>query len=222
MPEVLNIDLESEEYKADPLAYINKLHSAQVDGLKSKNSELLQKVAGAKPVDNTELDSLRQFKSQADIQSEAAKGNFEEALKLASTNHASELEKALTAGKTANHTIETLLIDNGLASALDGAKVMAEAKEAATALFRSSAVIEDGKALINGKPLGEHIAEWAKSDQGKFFTQAPNNQGGGAGGGSGGNPSGFNPWAKDSYNLTKQGEILRSDPELAARLRGSA
>lgn len=31
-----------------------------------------------------------------------------------------------------------------------------------------------------------------------------------------------NPWDKDSFNLTKQGQILREDPELAAKLQNSA
>lgn len=31
-----------------------------------------------------------------------------------------------------------------------------------------------------------------------------------------------NPWAKDSFNLTKQGEIIRKDPALAAKLKAQA
>ena len=114
------------------------------------------------------------------------------------------------------------MIDNGLSAALDGVKVMAEAKDAATALFRSSAVIEDGKAVINGKPLADAIKEWAETDQGKFFTQAPDNHGGGAQGGSNNGAGQANPWAKETFNLTKQGEILNRDPELAERLKASA
>ncbi|MDD3001757.1 MAG: DUF4355 domain-containing protein [Candidatus Riflebacteria bacterium] len=32
----------------------------------------------------------------------------------------------------------------------------------------------------------------------------------------------FNPWAKESFNLTEQGKILKEDPVLAERLRKSA
>lgn len=47
--------------------------------------------------------------------------------------------------------------------------------------------------------------------------------GGGAGGGGGGSDfEGVNPWAKDTRNLTIQGQIIRKDPEKARRLAAAA
>lgn len=48
--------------------------------------------------------------------------------------------------------------------------------------------------------------------------------GGGAGssGGGGGGGGMKNPWAKDSFNLTEQGKILKEKPELAKRLKAEA
>jgi hypothetical protein len=48
--------------------------------------------------------------------------------------------------------------------------------------------------------------------------------GGAAGNGSGGtgNHSGKNPFRKESWNLTEQMRLLRSDPSLAARLKAAA
>jgi len=178
--EELQIDLESEEFKADPAAYFNKLHNEQVSGLKSKRDELLQKVSGFKQVDTSELESLREFKSQADIQAEALKGNYDKALKMFEETQTAKLTELSTAKEQAEKTIEKLLIDNGLSAALDGVKIMPDAKEAATALFRSRAKLDGEQALIDGKPLSEAITEWAATDQGKFFIQAANNSGGGA------------------------------------------
>lgn len=37
-----------------------------------------------------------------------------------------------------------------------------------------------------------------------------------------GTPPGFNPWKKDQFNLTKQGELLKTDPALAEKLKVEA
>lgn len=50
-----------------------------------------------------------------------------------------------------------------------------------------------------------------------------NTSGGGAEGGSASVPTGIkNPWKKESFNLTKQAEIARDDPQLAATLKAQA
>lgn len=50
----------------------------------------------------------------------------------------------------------------------------------------------------------------------------PQSKNAGAGGGNGGNGGEPNPWAKENWNLTKQGQILRADPEKADRLAKAA
>lgn len=50
-----------------------------------------------------------------------------------------------------------------------------------------------------------------------------NTSGGGAEGGSASVPTGIkNPWKKETFNLTKQAEIARDDPQLAATLKAQA
>lgn len=184
MSEELEIDLESDEYKADPVAYVNKLHSQKVEGLKNKNAELLGKMTKAKPVDTSELERLRALEKQVSIKEEEDKENYQKALQIRDETHTKELEKLRGELEAERKTNTTLLIDNGISDALDSIKVMPDGKEGATAILRANAVIEDGKALIDGKPLGEYVKEWADTPQGKFFTQAPNNQGGDAPGGN--------------------------------------
>ncbi len=85
----------------------------------------------------------------------------------------------------------------------------------------------DGKTPIFGKDGTEPltIREWVESQ----VTQAPHlfepNAGGGAnGGGSGGasKHTGANPFKRETWNLTEQMKLLRSNPTLAAQLEKAA
>ena len=69
------------------------------------------------------------------------------------------------------------------------------------------------------------LAEWVDA----LVSDAPHlfeaNAGGGAagsGGGATGNRSVKNPFRKESFNLTEQMKIQKSDPQLAARLKAAA
>ena len=79
-----------------------------------------------------------------------------------------------------------LLLDNGLTGALVKAGIKKELLPAAKALFSQQAkVIAEGdtrKAVIGDKELSAFVGEWAASDEGKHFVQAPTNGGGGADG----------------------------------------
>ena len=75
------------------------------------------------------------------------------------------------------------------------------------------------------KDIAARVAEMANEDRfadlvkgsGASGSGAPaKNNSGGSGGGS------TNPWAKDSWNLTKQGEIYKESPERAKRLQAEA
>jgi hypothetical protein len=85
----------------------------------------------------------------------------------------------------------------------------------------------DGQTARTGKdgvsPMT--LAEWVDalvSDAPHLFEA--NAGGGAAGSGSGGagNRSVKNPFRKESWNLTEQMKIQKSDPQLAARLKASA
>ncbi|MEE7442676.1 hypothetical protein MOR12E_28895 [Methylobacterium oryzae] len=87
-------------------------------------------------------------------------------------------------------------------------------------------VTQEGDAVITtieGLPVADHIKKWAGSDEGKFYVAADDNSGGGANGGKGtGNSSGFNPYAKDTWNFTEQSKLEKSDPNKAAQLKKAA
>lgn len=77
----------------------------------------------------------------------------------------------------------------------------------------------DGDALtINGEPVGEYVARIAQEKPHLVASS------GGPGGGTpSDNSSGeVNPWKPGSINLTQQGQILKTDPQRAARLQAEA
>lgn len=78
-------------------------------------------------------------------------------------------------------------------------------------------VAEDG--TITG--LAEQIKALQEGKPYLFKTDAPAGTGGSMGAGAKGKrePVIKNPWSKEHFNLTKQGQILRQDPELAKRLQ---
>jgi hypothetical protein len=118
---------------------------------------------------------------------------------------------------------ENLVIDRGLDTALDAARISPALKKAATALIRAEHAIDlddSGGATVDGKPLADFVSAWAQSDSGKAFVPNGNSGGGagGSGGGSGGGGGSGNPWEPGKVNLTRQGEIFRKNPEQARQM----
>jgi len=105
----------------------------------------------------------------------------------------------------------------GLASAVDDALMYAE---------RMFDVTEDGKVVTKdnvGVVPGLDAKLWLQDMQQKKAHWWPPSQGGGAGG-SGGGGGNFpnNPWSKQHWNLTKQGEAVRTLGEEKAKQMASA
>jgi hypothetical protein len=69
------------------------------------------------------------------------------------------------------------------------------------------------------------LAEWVDalvSDAPHLFEANAGSGAAGSGGGAAGNRSAKNPFRKESFNLTEQMKIQKSDPQLAARLKAAA
>jgi hypothetical protein len=152
------------------------------EGLKNKNAELLAKLKKAQK-DST-IDPAEHQALQTELEAVQAKLVMaEKTLKIAQT----DAEKAKKALENESGFTSKLLIDNGLNDALLKAGVKPEMSKAVKALLAGQVTIKvDGdkrNAVIGDKSLGDFVDEWAKSDEGKHFVSAPNNQGGGANGG---------------------------------------
>jgi Skp family chaperone for outer membrane proteins len=167
------------------MAEVQKRIDEAVEGLASKNKELLADVKKLKakrdPGDSNAADMERLEAENERLSSELATAskNLKAAQKAAEDSG-----KALTSERSYT---ERLLVDNGLSAELaaNGVTNASHAK-AAAALLRSTSKIEitvDGDtrtATVGGKPLKDFVKEWAGTDDGKNFVTATTNGGGGA------------------------------------------
>lgn len=125
--------------------------------------------------------------------------------------------------------VEKLASENAVNAALSEANITNPAMaKAVRAMFQSQVKVDyegdDAIVTIDNLPVADKIKAWAGTDEGKYFVAAPANGGGGGGNnqpGSGNNAK-DNPWSKEGFNLTKQAEMLKNDPEKAAQLKAAA
>jgi hypothetical protein len=124
--------------------------------------------------------------------------------------------------------VEKLASENAINVALAEANVAPHMQKAVRAMFQSQIKVDyegdDAIVTIENLPVVDKIKAWAGTEEGKYFVAAPNNGGGGGGNVTpgGGNSAKDNPWSKEGFNLTKQGEILKDDPQKAAQLKAAA
>jgi hypothetical protein len=178
------IDLNDSEVKAAIKAAADAAVSEATAGLLAKNQELLGKVKKLQKdaaIDPAEYQALSEAK-------DTAEAKLAEALKTVkqATTQAEKDRKALEAE---TGYVSKLLIDNGLTESLLRIGVKPELSKAARARIREFGpqIKVDGDkrlAVVGDKALGDFVAEWGLSDEGKNFVAAPANQGGGANGGA--------------------------------------
>lgn len=162
---------------------------------------------------------LEAFKAEKEAEAERAQ---EEADKKA--GEFAKLEAKLKGeADTYKTKYESLVSDRALTDALVAAKIDDTYKPAVRALLKEKGVTisRDGEAQIEGQPVADYVKAWAESDAGKPFIISGNSGGGAAGGGSKSTGE-HNPWKTETLNRTMQAEILRNDPDKAARLRKEA
>lgn len=140
-------------------------------------------------------------------------------------------EKAKLDGRIAklDGTLRKTLVDEGLTKALIEAGVSKDFLPAAKALLKERGAVklieEDDEFQVladNGiddrMPLPKFVADWA-SDEGKHFIAKPT-----GGDAKGGDAKRFadNPFAKDSFNRTKQAELIDANPGKARQMAEAA
>lgn len=124
--------------------------------------------------------------------------------------------------------VEKLASENAINVALAEANVAPHMQKAVRAMFQSQIKVDyegdEAIVTIENLPVVDKIKAWAGTEEGKYFIAAPANGGGGGGNnkpGSGNNDK-ENPWSKEGFNLTKQAEIEKADPQKAAQLKAAA
>ncbi len=120
--------------------------------------------------------------------------------------------------KQVTEDYEKQLKDQRFAFAIERAVAKADARnvKAVVALLDASKISLDGENLIG---FDEQVAALKKSDPYLFGVDLKGRMPEGTG-----KPpqAQENPWKKETFNLTKQGELLRKDPDSAARFMAEA
>ena len=104
-----------------------------------------------------------------------------------------------------------------VSSALISAATAAVDPDVIQALLGNKAKVENGVVTIGGKAVAEAVAELLAA---KPYLAKAGPAGSGAPQGAGGAER--NPWGKEHFNLTEQGQIAKADPARAERLRLAA
>ena len=175
-----SVDLNSQEVKDAIAAAV----AEAVDGLKTKNTELLGKLKKAQQGQVIDPADLQAVESERD----ALKAQLAEANK-AVKKAGQVAEDAVKRAEAAEGFGSKLLVDNGLSEALSKAGVTnpVHQKAAKAMLAGQVQIVADGDskvAKVGDKALADFVTEWAGSDEGKHFVTAADMNGGGAQGGS--------------------------------------
>lgn len=206
-----------------------KAQDESIAALTAKNAELIgekRKVAG-------DLGDLaeRLAKIEADRAAKAAEtaGEYEKAKELMTKAHQADLAKIAAERDQFKAAAQKLAVTDTLKAELVKAGVQPHfipAVEAMMGMQKTEVEVRDGlfAATIAGKPVAEHVAEWAKSEAAKHFIGSGNSGGGAGGSGAPAAASGLkgNPYAKETLNLTEQGKLEKSNPALAKQLKAAA
>jgi hypothetical protein len=196
-------------------------HQAEVTRLTDKNKELLGKLAKARQDgggDNAaEISRLESELDTVKSELSTAQRNLSKAERdLAKVT--GERDTAVTERDAAVTARDNEFKENQLTSALAGANIAPVHTDAVKALLMAkNKVTVDGEGderqvLVNGKPLGDFVKEYAESDAGKHYIAAPANGGGGANGANGGgNPNGSKKLSEMSEQ--ERTDMARTNPE---------
>lgn len=192
-------------------------HEAEVEGLKNKNKDLVERLrkarAGDTGADASEINRLERELEEVQGQLRTAQTEVRET-KRQLTAAERDRDAARQTAETETNFSRSMVVENELTAALTEHKVAPQFFEAAKALLGKGAAVKevDGKrsAFVGDKSLGDYVKEWSASDAGKAFVQAPGNTGGGtSGGASGGSQTGKK---LADYTGLERTNLMRNNP----------
>jgi len=204
---------------------------AELDAMRRKNAELLDEYKKAKALakavpDGVDVQELLDFKAkaeQADLEKQGKYTEARQALEQQFREAAEEKDKRIAELEAQVRELELITPANtALADVVHDPSIVFKAQLLNPNQIEREA---DGTVVVvNGyerKPIGE----WAKTLP-SYMQKAPKPQGSGAPAGrsAGGDvpPGTKNPFAKDTYNLTEQSRLFRTDRDMYERLKAAA
>ena len=205
--------------------------------LMRERDELKKRFEG---IDPEQVRQLAEEKRRLEEAQQLKAGETEKVVEARVRAARGELEKqvsALTSEREAlNARLVTIQIDQGVVAAATKRGLRATAIPDITARARSvfrlangvpTAFEADGQTVRVGKDgvAALTLEEWIEAQVSEAPHLFEGNAGGGAAGngsGGAGNRSGRNPFRKETWNLTEQFKLQKTDPALAARLKAAA
>jgi hypothetical protein len=198
-----------------------------IQALEKKNFELIGKLKQTKSIpDGVDIQELLDFKAkaeQADLEKQGKYTEARQALEQQFREATSEKDKRIAELEARVRELELIAPANtALADVVHDPSIVFKADLLKPDQIEREA---DGTVVVvNGyerKPIGE----WAKSLP-SYMQKAPKPQGSGAPSGrsyAGDIPAGTkNPFAKETYNLTEQSRLFRTDRDMYERLKIAA
>ena len=198
-----------------------------IQALEKKNYELIGKLKEAKTIpDGVDVQELLEFKrnvEQNKLESEGKYTEARQALEQQFREASAEKDKRIAELEARVRELEVL---SPAATALRDVVHDPDMILKTQVLKEQIARDADGQVVIVDGYERTPIADWAKQKLPAWMQKAPKPVGSGAPSGrsTGGDiPSGTkNPFAKESYNLTEQSRLYRTDRDMYERLKAAA
>lgn len=234
----MNIDLEELKNNEQFVEFLNEQIEKAKEPVLRKNEELLASIKTMKnklkkyPEEDEflELQEKAQLADQYEREQLESKGQYDEIISKTKKQYEDKIKEMKESLEAKDQLIKKHVIESKLAEALAEVKCKPSMLKAAVRLLTDDIqVVENGdqiETMVGALSISEHIKQWSQTPEGKEFVLAPENTGGGVSGGVNGQSSGdvsgvdkyFNP-SSPEYNITKQFELMKSDPEQYNQLK---
>jgi hypothetical protein len=201
-----------------------------IEALEAKNKELITELRAAKKApkvpDGVDVDELLRFKQTHEQQQLEAAGQYKEArekLEEQFRQATSQKDQRIAELETRVRELELIApAATALADIVHDPDLVLKTKLSPEQIEREPG---GGVVVVDGYQRTP-ITEWAKATLPAWMQKQPKPQGGGApatGASSGGIPAGIkNPFSRESFNLTEQARLYKSDRDLYDRLKAAA
>jgi hypothetical protein len=200
-----------------------------VEALERKNKELIAELRAAKKApalpDGVDVNELLEFKRNHEQQQLESQGKYQEArqaLEQQFREATTEKDQRIAALESRVRELELVTpAVTALADIVHDPDMVLKTKLSADQIERDP----DGTVVVVDGYQRTPVSEWAKTLP-AWMQKQPKPQGSGApsaGASTGGIPAGMaNPFSRDSFNLTEQARLFRTDRDLYDRMKAAA
>ena len=200
-----------------------------VEALERKNKELISELRAAKKApalpDGVDVNELLEFKRNYEQQQLESQGKYQEArqaLEQQFREATAEKDQRIAALESRVRELELVTpAVTALADIVHDPDLVLKTKLSADQIERDP----DGTVVVVDGYQRTPVSEWAKTLP-AWMQKQPKPQGSGApsaGASTGGIPAGMaNPFSRDSFNLTEQARLFRTDRDLYDRMKAAA